>query len=79
MWKDVFERLVWTTVAAMSSAFIAAPVFDVAVGVAVGMAGVTAAVSFVMTIARWRLSVLPNPGQAVADLVTLDAAGIKKP
>ena len=62
----------WTFVAAFSSALVSPPL-AAAVGVelslsaieAAFLAGTSAVVSFFTVIARWRLSILPDPGAAL--------------
>lgn len=66
---DMVERLVWTFVAAFTSALVSPPVAQAA-GLnlsltaldAAVLAGASAVVNFVTVVARWRLSVLPDPG-----------------
>lgn len=66
---DLAERLVWTFVAAFTSALVSPPLAQAA-GVelslsaveAAFLAGTSAVVSFLAVVARWRLSVLPDPG-----------------
>lgn len=66
---DLFERMFWTFVAAFTSALVSPPLAD-AVGVTLSidaldaavLAGVSSVVNFVTVVARWRLSVLPDPG-----------------
>lgn len=66
---DLAERLVWTFVAAFTSALVSPPLAQAA-GVelsvstldAAVLAGTSAVVNFLTLVARWRLSVLPDPG-----------------
>lgn len=66
---DLAERLVWTFVAAFTSA-LASPPLAQAAGVdlslsafdAAFLAGTSAGANFLTVIARWRLSILPDPG-----------------
>ncbi len=66
---DLFERMVWTFIAAFTSALVSPPLAD-AVGVTLSinaldaavLAGVSSVVNFFTVVARWRLSVLPDPG-----------------
>ncbi len=66
---DLAERLVWTFVAAFTSALVTPPLAQAA-GVelslspldAAFLAGASAVVNFITVVARWRLSILPNPG-----------------
>ena len=69
---DLAERLVWTFVAAFTSALVSPPLAQAA-GVdlslsaleAAFLAGTSAVVNFLALIARWRLSVLPEPGMGL--------------
>ncbi len=69
---DLAERLLWTFVAAFTSALVSPPLAQVA-GVelslsaleAAFLAGTSAVVSFFTVIARWRLSILPDPGSGL--------------
>lgn len=66
---DLAERMVWTFIAAFTSALVSPPLAQAA-GVhlsisaldAAVLAGMSAVVNFVSVVARWRLSVLPDPG-----------------
>lgn len=72
MIRDLLERLFWTFVAAFLGTLLGAAVLDVDVDAlqAAAMAGLGAAANFVLLIARWRLSVLPNPGEGLPGLPT---------
>jgi hypothetical protein len=69
---DLAERLLWTFVAAFTSALVTPPVAQAA-GVdlslsaleAAVLAGTSAVIGFVTVIARWRLSILPDPGSGL--------------
>lgn len=69
---DLAERLVWTFVAAFTSALVSPPLAEAA-GVemslsaldAAFLAGTSAVVNFLTVVARWRLSVLPDPGMGL--------------
>lgn len=73
-WRDIGERAFWTFIAAFCAALVGPGVADLvgftyelsAVQAAFG-SGVTALVTFVLAIARWRLSILPEPGRAVIE------------
>lgn len=81
MVRDLLERLVWTFVAAFLGSLLGAPVLIAALEAASGatidvsalqaavvaalVAGLVATANFVLVIARWRLSVLPNPGEGL--------------
>ncbi len=84
--RDLIERIVWTFVAAFLGSLLGAPlVLEVLEGLAdvsidisalqamlvsATFAGVTAAANVVLVIARWRLSVLPDPGAGLPGLPT---------
>lgn len=86
--RDLAERLFWTFVAAFLSSLLGAPVVvdvleavaDVSIDISAGQAalvsatfaGLTAAGNFILLIARWRLTVLPNPGDGLPGLPTGD-------
>lgn len=75
MLRDLLERLVWTFVAAFLTTFLAAlaagagGAIDLSAiqsaAAAAGLAGLIAVGNFVLIVARWRLSVLPNPGEGL--------------
>jgi hypothetical protein len=85
-WRDTIERLAWTFVAGFIAALLGAPAvvnllenfatvdIDInmweAVIVSAVFAGLTDVANFVLIVARWRLSVLPNPGEGVPGLPT---------
>lgn len=66
-WSTFAERLVWTFVSAAGGALVAPALFgfDVQVWQAAAIAGCGAVVNAVTQFARWRLSVLPNPGEGL--------------
>lgn len=66
--RDTIERLFWTLVAAFFGALASGAVFNVDVVMAAGMAAFTAAVNFVLLVARARLAVLPDPGKGLPGL-----------
>lgn len=70
MIRDLLERLVWTFVAAFLGALTGAAVLslDVTALQAAAMAGLGAVANAVLVIARWRLSVLPDPGEGLPGL-----------
>lgn len=78
-WNQFAERLVWTFVAAAGGALVAPALFgfDVAVWQAAAIAGCGAVVNALTQFARWRLSVLPNPGDGLVKAPgdTLDVPG----
>lgn len=70
MIRDLAERILWTFVAAFLGALTGAAVLslDVTALEAAAMAGLGAVANAVLVIARWRLSVLPNPGEGLPGL-----------
>jgi len=65
--SDTIERLFWTFVAAFVGQLVGAAVLDLGVSAiqSAAVAGLGAVANAVLLLARWRLSVLPDPGQAV--------------
>lgn len=63
--RDLVERVVWTTIAAGLGALVAAPLISIDAIEAAIVAALGGAVNAVLVIARWRLSVLPDPGQGL--------------
>ncbi len=65
--RDFAERLVWTFVSAAGGSLVAPAVFgfDVSTVQAAAIAGCGAVINAVTQFARWRLSVLPNPGEGL--------------
>lgn len=66
--RDAIERIFWTAVAAAGAAVTGAALFDVESWRAAAMAATAAAIDAVLLVARWRLSVLPNPGAGLPGL-----------
>lgn len=66
--RDTIERTVWTFVAAALAALPSAAMLDVAAWKAAAVAGIAAVVNFVLLLARYRLSILPNPGEGLPGL-----------
>lgn len=79
MIRDLLERLVWTFVSAFLGALVGASVLDLDVDAvqAAALAGLGAAANALTIFARWRLSVLPNPGEGLVkpSRDTLDVPG----
>lgn len=73
--RDTIERLFWTFVAAFLGQLVGAAVLDLGVSAiqSAAVAGLGAVANAVLLIARWRLSVLPDPGQAVAQEAATEA------
>lgn len=69
---DLLERCLWTFVATAGGAAIGGEVFslDLATWQVAAIAGLGAVVNVITTFARWRLSVLPNPGDGLPGLPT---------
>jgi hypothetical protein len=80
MLRDLLERTFWTMIAAalgtIPAAQFSAAVFDLdvsalqTIGVAALTAASTALVNGLLVIARWRLSILPDPGNGLPGLPT---------
>lgn len=86
--RDLAERVFWSFVSGFLGSLIATPVMldvienvadvqlDVstlgALVISAAFAGFTAAANVVLVIARWRLSVLPDPGAGLPGLPTED-------
>lgn len=92
--RDLIERVFWSFVSGFLGSFLGAPlVLQVIEGVAdveisidalqalvisAAFAGVTAAANVLTVIARWRLSVLPDPGQGLPGLPTGEAGATQR-
>ena len=84
--RDLAERIWWTFVSAFLGSLIAAPFLLGVIGAAANtnldisaigaatisaaFAGFTAAANVLLVIARWRLSILPDPGAGLPGLPT---------
>lgn len=66
--RDFAERLWWTFVVAATANATAAAVFDIDWWQMAAATGVAAVLQAVVVFARWRLSVLPNPGEGLPGL-----------
>lgn len=77
--RDCAERLCWTVIAAFFGNLAAGAVFDVDATMAAGMAAFTAAVNFVLIVARARLAVLPDPGKGLPGLAVAKRPAKKAP
>lgn len=73
--RDTAERLFWTFVAAFLGQLVGAAVLDLGVSAlqSAAVAGLGAVANAVLLVARWRLSVLPDPGRAVAQEAATEA------
>lgn len=60
--RDLLERILWTAIAAALTAVVGAPILDVEAWRAAAFAAGTSVSTAVLVIARWRLSILPDPG-----------------
>lgn len=67
MIRDLIERLFWTFVSAFLGALVGASVLSLDVDAlqAAAIAGLGAAANALTVFARWRLTVLPNPGEGL--------------
>lgn len=65
---QILERLFWSAVAAGGGALIGVPLLGVEPWQAAGIAALGALVNGLTQIARYRLSVLPNPGDGLPGL-----------
>ena len=63
--KDTAERLFWTILAAFLGALGVSDAVDISAVQAGLVAAASAGVNFLLIIARYRLSVLPNPGEGL--------------
>lgn len=70
MIRDTLERLFWTFVAAFLGALTGSAVLslDITAVQAAAVAGLGAVANAVLLLARWRLSVLPSPGEGLPGL-----------
>lgn len=64
-WNQILERLFWVFISAAAGTLAGAAVFDLPAWQAAAMAGFAAIANALTQIARWRLSVLPNPGEGL--------------
>jgi hypothetical protein len=70
--RDLAERVAWSVVQAAIANLGAAAVFNIDAWKAAALAGITGGVAVVSVIARWRLSVLPDPGAGLPGLPVED-------
>lgn len=66
--RDTFERLFWTVLSAFLGALAVGGVVDISTLDAAIAAAAGAGVNFILIVARWRLSVLPEPGDGLPGL-----------
>ena len=70
IYRDFLERLIWTFFAASGGALAGAALFGWPAYEAAASAGLAAVVNAVTIFARWRLTVLPDPGAGLPKLPT---------
>lgn len=63
-WRDWTERLFWTAVTAALTNIAGASLFSIDVWKAAALTGGAALINGVLGLARYRLSILPTPGEA---------------
>lgn len=68
--RDTLERLFWTVFAAFLGALSVSGAVDISAFEAGVIAAAGAGVNFLSLVARWRLSVLPEPGEGLPGLPT---------
>jgi hypothetical protein len=66
--RDTLERLWWTMLAAFLGGLSVGGALDISTLDAALIAAATAGVNFLTLVARWRLSVLPEPGEGLPGL-----------
>jgi hypothetical protein len=66
--RDTLERLFWTLVAAFLGALGVSDAIDITALQAGLTAAASAGVNFLLIVARYRLSVLPDPGEGLPGL-----------
>lgn len=78
-WNTFAERLVWTFVSAFGGALVGANLIGIDIDAlqVAAIAGLSAVVNSVTQLARYKLSVLPNPGDGLVKPPgdTLDVPG----
>lgn len=65
--RDLIERVFWTGVVSVITNIVGALAFGVDAWKAALLSAMAPTLNAVLVIARWRLSVLPDPGAAVAE------------
>ena len=66
--RDSAERIFWSVLVAALTNFGSVDFLDIAAWKAAALAGINAAVTFLLLVARTRLSVLPDPGEGLPGL-----------
>lgn len=65
--RDIAERVFWTFVVGALANLVGVTLLDVDLWKGAVMAGLAAVINAILAIGRWRLSILPDPGAAVAE------------
>jgi hypothetical protein len=65
--RDLIERVFWTGVVSVITNIVGALAFGVDAWKAALLSAIAPTLNAVLVVARWRLSVLPDPGAAVAE------------
>lgn len=63
-WRDWIERLIWTALTAALTNLAGASLFSIGVWKAAALTAGAAVINGVLGLARYRLSILPTPGEA---------------
>lgn len=74
--RDLAERFVWTVIAAALSNLVGVGLLDLSAWQAAALAGLNGGATFVLVVARWRLSVLPDPGAGLPGLPVDDTVNV---
>ena len=76
--RDSAERIFWSVLVAALTNFGSVDFLDIAAWKAAALAGINAAVTFLLLVARTRLSVLPDPGEGLPGLPVDDTVDIEE-
>lgn len=68
--RDIAERTFWTAVAAAIGSIGGATILDVEAWKAAVIAAANAVITGVLVFARWRLAILPDPGDGLPGIHT---------
>lgn len=68
--RDTLERLFWTVVAAALTNLSTVGLLDIAAWKGAALAAINGGITFLLIVARTRLSVLPDPGAGLPALPT---------
>jgi hypothetical protein len=63
---DILERVFWAFVVGALTNLVGVTILGVEAWKGAVMAGLTAVINAILAIGRWRLSILPDPGAAIA-------------